>query len=93
METLITDKLIIFDYILKSLNELIFYKLRKLIQGPLAQLARAPALQAGGRGFESHKVHHAKKSSHGIFLITNYQMAYLMGREQPSDLFRSGIVV
>ena len=25
--------------------------------GPLAQLARAPALQAGGRGFESHRVH------------------------------------
>lgn len=25
--------------------------------GPLAQLARASALQAGGRGFESHKVH------------------------------------
>ncbi len=24
------------------------------IPGPIAQLARAPALQAGGRGFESH---------------------------------------
>ena len=26
-------------------------------KGPLAQLARAPALQAGGQGFESLKVH------------------------------------
>ena len=28
--------------------------------GPLAQLARAPALQAGGQGFESLTVHNAK---------------------------------
>ena len=27
-------------------------------QGELAQLARAPALHAGGRGFESHILHH-----------------------------------
>src|SRR5687767_272117 len=26
--------------------------------GGVAQLARAPALQAGGRGFESHRLHH-----------------------------------
>jgi hypothetical protein len=26
--------------------------------GDVAQLARAPALQAGGRGFESHHLHH-----------------------------------
>ena len=26
--------------------------------GGLAQLVRAPALQAGGRGFESHTPHH-----------------------------------
>src|SRR5262245_2313248 len=26
--------------------------------GDVAQLARAPALQAGGRGFESHRLHH-----------------------------------
>ena len=25
--------------------------------GDVAQLARAPALQAGGRGFESHRLH------------------------------------
>ena len=28
-----------------------------IFYGPLAQLARAPALQAGGQGFESLKVH------------------------------------
>src|SRR5260221_10427053 len=27
-------------------------------RGDVAQLARAPALQAGGRGFESHRLHH-----------------------------------
>ena len=27
------------------------------LHGPVAQLARAPALQAGGRGFESLQVH------------------------------------
>ena len=27
--------------------------------GDVAQLARAPALQAGGRGFESHRLHHS----------------------------------
>ena len=26
-------------------------------QGDVAQLARAPALQAGGRGFDSHRLH------------------------------------
>jgi hypothetical protein len=25
--------------------------------GDVAQLARAPALQAGGRGFDSHRLH------------------------------------
>ena len=30
--------------------------------GDVAQLARAPALQAGGRGFESHRLHHNNKS-------------------------------
>ena len=28
------------------------------ITGELAQMARAPALQAGGRGFDSHILHH-----------------------------------
>ncbi len=27
------------------------------LYGDVAQLARAPALQAGGRGFESHRLH------------------------------------
>ena len=36
------------------------HKERYCKHGPLAQLARAPALQAGGRGFESLKVHHVK---------------------------------
>jgi hypothetical protein len=31
---------------------------RKQWPGDVAQLARAPALQAGGRGFESHRLHH-----------------------------------
>jgi hypothetical protein len=36
------------------------YKLffQKNIRGALAQLARAPALQAGGPGFESLTLHH-----------------------------------
>ena len=29
--------------------------------GDVAQLARAPALQAGGRGFESHRLHHCMR--------------------------------
>lgn len=29
-----------------------------LVYGPLAQLVRVPALQAGGREFESRTVHH-----------------------------------
>ena len=28
------------------------------LYGDVAQLARAPALQAGGRGFDSHRLHH-----------------------------------
>lgn len=35
--------------------------------GPLAQLARAPALQAGGQGFESLKVHNCKTNHQGLF--------------------------
>jgi hypothetical protein len=31
-------------------------------RGDVAQLARAPALQAGGRGFESHRLHHGTGS-------------------------------
>ena len=31
--------------------------------GPVAQLARAPALQAGGREFESLQVHHSIRPS------------------------------
>ena len=38
------------------------------ISGAVAQLARAPALQAGGRGFDSHQLHSgsplAWKSTH-----------------------------
>ena len=32
-----------------------------LNNGDVAQLVRAPALQAGGRGFESHLLHHFPK--------------------------------
>ena len=32
---------------------------RAQFHGDVAQLARAPALQAGGRGFESHRLHHS----------------------------------
>ena len=31
--------------------------MKRLDFGDVAQLARAPALQAGGRGFESHRLH------------------------------------
>lgn len=30
------------------------------LNGGLAQMARAPALHAGGHGFESHSLHHLK---------------------------------
>ena len=33
--------------------------MKRLDFGDVAQLARAPALQAGGRGFESHRLHHS----------------------------------
>ena len=50
-------------------NPFVFPILSLLFHGPLAQLARAPALQAGGRGFESHKVHHIKTpTSVGVFM-------------------------
>ena len=32
--------------------------LEELLNGAVAQLARAPALQAGCRGFEPHQLHH-----------------------------------
>ena len=38
----------------------------KLIRGGLAQLARAPALQAGGHRFEPDILHH--KGGNGIIL-------------------------
>lgn len=39
--------------------------LKKLLNdyGVLAQLARAPALHAGGQGFDSLRLHHILKSS------------------------------
>ena len=36
--------------------------------GPLAQMARASALQAGGRGFESHKVHKLEEEVYYFYL-------------------------
>ena len=35
-------------------------------RGDVAQLARAPALQAGGRGFESHRLHQTVISVSGV---------------------------
>ena len=40
----------------------------KNISGPLAQLARAPALQAGGQGFESLRVHTKKEKAENIIV-------------------------
>src|SRR4051812_5135868 len=34
--------------------------------GDVAQLARAPALQAGGRGFESHRLHQRFVRTHQV---------------------------
>lgn len=39
--------------------------------GGVAQLARAPALQAGGRGFESHRLH---------FVVVMTTSSYVSGR-------------
>ena len=36
------------------------YLIMSIFYGFLAQLVRASALQAGGRRFESHRVHHAE---------------------------------
>jgi len=33
------------------------------VLGDVAQLARAPALQAGGRGFESHRLHSGRTAT------------------------------
>ena len=43
--------------------------LRWLAPGDVAQLARAPALQAGGRGFESHRLHSENRSSEGCVFV------------------------
>ena len=40
----------------------------KVVRGPLAQLARAPALHAGGREFESPTVHRAERGV-GTFYV------------------------
>lgn len=39
------------------LTVIIFYVIIVKHRGGIAQLARAPALHAGGRGFESHILH------------------------------------
>ena len=40
------------------LNVALYSKLKDKFWGPVAQLARAPHLQCGGHGFDSHSVHH-----------------------------------
>ena len=39
------------------------YALDKLLNGDVAQLARAPALQAGGQEFDSPYLHQGKRQS------------------------------
>ena len=46
--------------------------------GPVAQLARAPALQAGGQEFESLQVHHSTPSRFARFRSP-------LGLERPSE--------
>ena len=41
-----------------------------IVDGELAQLARAPALHAGGQGFESLILHHELKGSRNRTLKT-----------------------
>ena len=43
--------------------------------GDVAQLGRAPALQAGGRGFESHRLHRDRNGPHR-------RSGYAVGTEQ-----------
>ena len=53
------------------------------ICGALAQLARAPALQAGGPGFESPTLHHELIRTYGVNLakvrITPPELIYITG--------------
>lgn len=62
--------------------------------GPLAQMARAPALQAGGRGFDSRRVHqpinfYEMKQTinwrHAVLLALMAVGLYLVGGEVESE--------
>jgi hypothetical protein len=54
--------------------------LAKITRGALAQLARAPALQAGGPGFESPTLHHTRgKSGENLFLLHQDALYGIMG--------------
>lgn len=46
------------------------------VKGPIAQLARAPALQAGGRRFEPGWVHSIEFSNIILFLQTTLLYIY-----------------
>ncbi len=45
--------------------------------GAVAQLARAPALQAGGRGFESHQLHERIPGQRGCLRRNNFVKRFL----------------
>ena len=55
-----------------------FYStLYKLIHGAVAQLARAPALQAGGQGFDSLYLHHANiKHSYNMKVFEKFEIRF-----------------
>ena len=54
--------LIFFAIIVDNYSYFVIYFLSQVIYGCLAQLVRAPALQAGGHRFESYSVHHCRLS-------------------------------
>lgn len=58
----------------------IFYIINK---GPVAQLVRAPALQAGGQEFESPQVHHIELERKATG--NNYQWLYYLKIDYDPD--------
>ena len=62
--------------------------------GDVAQLARAPALQAGGRGFESHRLHHLLASNRWEYFLSPVidERGIERGRALPSERSTSGVL-
>ena len=56
------------------------YDFKLNLKGGLAQLARAPALHAGGQRFESVILHHTHRFLKGIGYNARYDIRIIMGK-------------